>query len=257
MTTVDDFDEYMDADGYVTKGGPVVADVLCDVKFLRDTIEIPVLGASNIYRPGKVKLASCKITRVRPRTTASLDGSAMTATPSTGAAETLKTARSLAADGWVDNTDTAIAAASRIRLTVATSAITTAGYIVIVGEDSDGNHIEEAVSVGLLGVGEYATSARAFLKAYGTYNHGVASTGVGTLTIASITGSSTYTIDDPEIFDLVIGVSKGTKSVVYTLPDCWIPDFGLNFSALDKEVREEHEVKMRKPSAVSMVETIT
>jgi tRNA threonylcarbamoyladenosine modification (KEOPS) complex Cgi121 subunit len=69
-------------------------------------------------------------------------------------------------------------------------------------------------------------------------------------------GSSTYTIDDPELFDLIIGVTKGTKSVVYTLPDCWVTDFGLNFSQRDKEVREEHEVRMRNPSAVTLVETI-
>ena len=172
----------------------------------------------------------------------------MTDTPTTGTAETLKTGRALTADGWVDNTDTVIATPSRIRLTVATAAVTTAGVITIVGEDANGNGITEEVSVGLLGIGEYATSKKVFKQAYGTYNHGVVSA-TGTITVASIAGDSTAGVGAPLYWDMVVRVDSGTKNIVITALNCFFTSGGFKHTGPDAMGKDEMTFTMQDVDA--------
>jgi hypothetical protein len=172
----------------------------------------------------------------------------MTDTPTTGTAETLKSGRAITADGWVDNTDTSIATPSRIRLTVATAPVTTAGTITVVGEDANGNGITEEVSVGLLGIGEYATTKKVFKQAYGTYNHGVVSA-TGTLTVASITGDSTAGVGAPLYWDMIARVDSGTKNIVITALNCFFTSGGFKHTSPDAQGKDEMTFTMQDVDA--------
>lgn len=178
-----------------------------------------------------------------------LHAASINETPTTGTAEELKTGRSVAADGWVDNTDTVIATPSRIRITVETSAITTEGYIYLDGEDAAGNHISDVVYVGLLGVGEFATSRAVFLKGYGTYNHGIRSTGVGTLKIHSIAGDSTVNVGSPKIGNLIGSVVDGASNVTITCNNVFFTGGGLPVESVNTVIKGEFPFVMRDADA--------
>jgi hypothetical protein len=155
----------------------------------------------------------------------------------------------------VDNTDTSIATPSRIRLTVATAEIDTAGYITVVGEDVNGNGLTEEVYVGLLGIGEYATTTNVFKQAYGTYNHGVVSA-TGTFTIASITGDSSAGVGEPKIWDMVARTDDGTNNIVITANNCFFTSGSFKHSDADKQGSDEMTFTMRDPDTDLTIEYV-
>jgi len=238
---------YTAVKGVLDYAGSPIAFVSFDIKFNRD-VATQIRGGQRtpLNLPGGFTVAGTVKTIV-------VDGAMLAAvvtdTPTTGSAEELKTGRSVAADGWVDNADTAIATPSRIRVTVETSAMTTAGYVYLDGEDSAGNHISDAVYVGLLGVGEYATSSKIFLKCYGTYNHGVRSTGVGTLKIHSIAGDATANIGDPKIFNLIGSVVDGASNVTITCNNVFFTGGGLPVESVNTVIVGEFPFVMRDADA--------
>lgn len=248
MTTVGDFAEYTDLDGVITIDGVVLANVQYDVKWKRETVKVERAGAhSDKVLPGKLSVTT-KLKKVLVHDDAAkVLGYSLNDTPITGAAEELKTGVALDADGYTAMTDTEIAAASQIRATVATSAITTGGTLVIVGEDTAGNSIQESIAIGTLGVGEYATGTKLFKSVLGVLVYGIRSAGSGTLTIASIAGAASYTVGNPKIFDLVGRVTKGTKSIQITQPDCWFASGGLAWTAGGKPIDVDLDVEMYDP----------
>jgi hypothetical protein len=156
-------------------------------------------------------------------------GGQITDAATTGAAETLKDHVTLTADADTAMDDTTIASPSRIRITVETAAITTAGTLDLVGEDVNGNAIFEQVIVGLLGIGEYVTSGKQFKKLYRVYNTGIRST-TGTLVIASIAGASTYTVGAaPKYYDLEFGgLDSVTGNYIKVFANnCWTNSSGM------------------------------
>lgn len=253
MTTVGDFAEYTDIDGAITIDGVVLANVQYDVKWKRETVKVPRAGArSDKNLPGKLTVTT-KLKKVLIHDDAAkVLGYSLNDAPISGAAEELKTGVALDADGYTAMSDTEIAAASRIRATVATSAITTGGTLVIVGEDAAGNSIQESVTVGTLGVGEYATGTKLFKKVLGIIVYDIRSTGGGTLTIASITGASSFTVGDPKIFDLVGRVEKGAKSIQITQPDCWFANGGLAWTEGGKPIDVDLDVEMYDPDLLDV-----
>jgi len=191
------------AKGYIKLDGAVWADADFDFKLMRGAATHARSGKhSDVNYPGKL---SATITAKNIMRSGAMMGGQITDTATTGAAETLKDHVTLTADGDTAMDDTTIASASRIRVTVETAAVTTAGTLDLVGEDANGNAIFEQLAVGLLGIGEYATSRRQFKKLYRVYNNGIRSA-TGALIVAAIAGASTYTVTGaPKYYDLEFG----------------------------------------------------
>jgi hypothetical protein len=253
MTTVTDFEEYSDVDGAITLGGVALANVQYDVKWSRDVVKAPRAGArSDRNLPGKLTVTT-KLKKILIHDDAArVLGYSLNDTPLTGAAEELKTGVALAADGYTAMSDTVIAAASRIRATVASSAITTGGRLDIVGEDTAGNPLTESLTVTTLGVGEYVTGTKLFKEVFGVIVYSIRSTGEGTLTIASVTGASEYTVGDPVVFDLVGTLTKGSKSITITQPNCWISGSGLAWTEGGKPLDIDLPVEMYDPGDLTV-----
>jgi len=238
---------YTGAQATFSYNGGVIAAGEVDIKKTRAVASSgPRLGKYGQFKMGGAFDFTGSVKRIQ------IDGellvALMTDTPTTGTAETLKSGRVLTADGWVDNTDTVIATPSRIRLTVATAAVTTAGVITIVGEDANGNGITEEVSVGLLGIGEYATSKKAFKQAYGTYNHGVISA-TGTITVASIVGDSTAGVGAPLYWDMIARVDSGSANIVITALNCFFTSGGFKHTGPDAQGKDEMTFTMQDVDA--------
>lgn len=256
MTNTADFGEYTGVHGVVTKGGVAIADVMFDMSWSRDEITVPRSGAySDKNYPGKVKV-KCKIKR--SMVDASLAGASLNDTPITGTSETLLTASHVldASDWYEDMEDDTIASPSRIRYTLQTKAITTGGTITIIGEDADGNAMEEIITVSTASIGETWTTTKVFKKVYGHTIRGIDSADdLGTFKVESITGNSHYTVGEPLIFDLVGKVEKSDGSKIQiTMPDCWIKNGGLKFEDAGKVVEEDLDVVMRDPDLLQVDE---
>lgn len=256
MTTVADFGEYTGAMGTITVGGVPLADVQYDVKWERGTVSHTRGGKhSDINIPGKLAVTT-KITKalVYGDIEKTL-GYSLTDTPITGTAETLLASSHVldGTDNYEDMTDDTIATASRIRYTLQTNAITTGGTISIIGEDKDGNAMEEMIVVEPSAIGTTWTSTKVFKKVYGHVLRGMDSTSdLGTFAVASIAGSSTYTVGDPKIFDLVGTLTKGGHTIVITQPDCWFKAGGIAWEDAGKIIDVEGDVEMRDPDTLSV-----
>lgn len=177
---------------------------------------------SDINYPGKL---GATITCKNIMKSSEFLGKQITATAITGSAGTIKSGISVAADGWTDSTSPTIATASRVRLTVATAAMTTAGYVTVIGTAANGARMEEDIYVGTIGIGEYATGTKLFKTVTGVYVTDIRSTGSGTLTLASITGASYYTVSTsaPELFTVLMqGVDDAGNYVKVQAANCWI-----------------------------------
>lgn len=256
MTTVADFGEYTGAMGTITVGGVPLADVQYDVKWDRATVSHTRGGKySDINIPGKLTVKT-KITKALVYAdVAKTLGYSLTDTPISGTAETLlATSTALdASDFYEDMTDDTIATASRIRYTLQTKAITTGGTITIIGEDNDGNPMEEMIEVAASAIGTTWTSTKVFKKVFGHTIRGIDSTDdLGTFAVASIAGSATYTVGDPKIFDLVGTLTKGSTTIVITQPDCWFKNGGIAWEDAGKIIDVEADVEMRDPDTLSV-----
>ncbi len=153
----------------------------------------------------------------------------LTDTPTTGAAETLKSGITVSADGATAMDDTSIASPSKVRVTVTVAAITTPGEYDIVGEDVSGEHITDTLTFTDEGVGEYQETKKLFKKVYYGYNRGIRSTGGGTLTVASVAGDSTATPSTSQkTFSLSGEYTKGSNYVRITCNNCLFDSGGLN-----------------------------
>lgn len=151
-------------------------------------------------------------------------GQTIAATAITGTAGTIKTGVTLTADGYTASTTPAIATPSRISLTVQTAAVTTAGYVTVMGTGSNGALLEEDIYVGTLGVGVAAIGQKLFSTVVGVYVTGVRST-TGTLTVASVAGASYYvpTTAAPGLFTLLMqGIDDLGNFVKVQATGCWI-----------------------------------
>jgi len=252
MTTVPDFGEFSGVHGTITVGGAALADVFYDVKWKTATVSHGRSGKhSDSNHPGKfsieIKLKKALILDDAPVVL----GYSLNDTPITGTAETLlATSTALdASDFYEDMTDDTIATLSRIRYTLATNAITVGGTITVIGEDGAGNPIEEIIKVTApASIGDTWTTTKLFKKVYGHTIRGIDSASdLGTFAVASIAGSSSYTVGNPKVFDLVGTLAKGSSSLVFTHPDCWISEGGIAWEDAGKTIDVDLPVVMRDP----------
>jgi len=256
MTTVPEFGEYTGISGVVTLDGVPLADVMYDVKWDRATVSHTRGGKhSDINIPGKLTVKTKIKKALVYADAAKVLGYSLTDTPISGTAETLLSASHVldGSDNYEDMSDDTIATASRIRYTLATAAIVTGGTITIIGEDKDGNAIEELIAVAASAIGTTWTSKKVFKKVYGHVIRGIDSTGdLGTFAVASIAGTSTYTVGDPKIFDLVGSLPKGSTDIIITQPDCWFKTGGIAWEDAGKIIDVDADVEMRDPDTLSV-----
>jgi hypothetical protein len=172
---------------------------------------------SDLNLPGK---KSCTITAKNIMRTAARMGGMLTDTSTSGTAGTVTTAFTIAADGWHASTTPTIATPSRIRLTVGTAPLTVAGVVTIIGTDVNGDPLEEAISIGLIGIGEYVTGTKLFKTVTGCYNT-TAYSATGTLTMTSLAGASSYeTTANPKSYALEFGgYDSVTGNTIYVVVD--------------------------------------
>ena len=239
--------------GTITIGGVALADVEFDCKWSRGTVSHARGGKySDIQIPGKLtvktKIKKALVYADAPKTL----GYSLNDTPITGTGGTIKAGVTVSADGYTASTTPTIATASRVRATVATSAMTTPGTLTIIGTDASGNNLEEIIPVGLIDVAAFVTSTKVFKTVTGVVTTGLRSTGGGTLTIASITGNTSFTVGNPKVFDLIGTLTKGATTIVVTLPDCWFSSGNLNWSDASKIIDVDADVEMHDPDLLKV-----
>jgi hypothetical protein len=111
--------------------------------------------------------------------------------------------------------------------------MTTAGTLTVIGTDANGNAIEEPLSIGTLGVGEYVTGKLLFKTVTGVYVTGIRSTSGGTITLTSIVGAAAYSVTaNPMSYDLIFGgVDSVTGNyILVTANNCFASKSGLQFA---------------------------
>lgn len=260
MTAVSDWGEYTGIHGTVTIGGVALADVFYDLKWKRATVSHGRSGKySDSNYPGKLTVET-KITKALAYADAAkVIGYSLTDTPVTGTAEALLAASHVldATDNYEDMTDNTIATLSRIRYTLATKAITVGGTITIIGEDASGNAISETIEVAApASIGDTWTSTKLYKKVHGHTIRAIDSADdLGTFAVASIAGSSSYSVGDPKIFDLIGTLTQGATTIVFTQPDCWFTEGGIAWEDAGKVVEVECPVSMRDPDTLTVAVT--
>ncbi len=257
MTTVGDFGEYTGLHGVVTLDSVALADVFYDLKWKRDTVKKARSGKySDLNVPGKLNVETKIKKALVYADAAKVIGYSLNDTPITGTAETLLAASHVldATDNYEDMTDDTVATPSRIRYTLATNAITVGGTITVIGEDADGNAISEIIEVDAPAtVGATWTTTKLFKKVNGHVIRAIDSTDdTGVFAVASIAGSSSYSVGDPKVFDLVGTLTKGATTIVSTQPDCWFKDGGISWEDAGKLVECELDVEMRDPDTLDV-----
>jgi hypothetical protein len=220
------------AQGVVKIGGVVWADAVINFALNQASASAKRGGKrSQLNLPGEL---SCTITARNIMRTGAKIGGMLTDASTSGSAGTIKSGISVAADGWTDSTSPTISTPSQVRLTVASSAMTTAGVVTVIGTDADGNPLEEPIAIsGSLGVGEYATGKYLFKTVTGVYVAAVRSSGGGTLTLASIVGAASYSVTANSMeYDLIFGGIDTVSGnyILVTANNCFASKAGLAFA---------------------------
>ena len=176
---------------------------------------------SDINYPGKL---TATITCKNIMRSAYYMGNQITPTAINGSAGTIKAGVTLTADGYTASTTPAITTPSQVSLTVVTAAVTTPGYITVIGLGPTSLPLEEDIYVTTLGIGASVTGTKLFSSVTGVYNTAVRSA-TGTLTVASVAGANYYTISTttPTLFTLLMqGTDDAGNFVKVQATHCWI-----------------------------------
>lgn len=250
-------DAYTGVQGSVLYAGSPIAVAEYDIKIKRGVASHARSGKWSDYKvPGKVDVTgSIKRIQVDGELLAAL----LNATPATGAAETLHaglTCPGSGAESITDMTDTSIASASRIKLTATGGPVTGAGTAVLIGTDANGVETSEVLAVPTLAENSYATSKNTFLTLTHVALKEVTMGAGDTLAVSSITGSSTVTIGEPKVFNLVGKVDDGSNHIYITANNCFFTDGEFKFSDADSILEDSLSFTMRDPDADLTIEYV-
>lgn len=236
---------YTGIHGTLTIGGAPLAFAEFSVKTTRGQATHARAGKySDLKRPGKLDVTG---TIKRIQTDATMLGRLLTTAAVTGTAGNLHAGLTMDGTDHMTEMTSTDAQDSRIRLTVAGHAITTAGTAVLIGTDINGAAQTETLTLTTLGVGEYVTST----KVYGTLTavalFTVDSADDGTLVVASIAGSSTYTVGAGATFNLVGTVTNGSNTIVVTCNNAFLTDGEFTIGDADTILSEPLSFTVQDP----------
>jgi len=236
---------YTGIHGTLTIGGQALAFAEFSVKTTRGKATHSRAGKySDIQRPGKLEVNG---TIKRIQIDGTMLGRLLTTSAVTGSAGTLHAGLTMDGTDAMTEMTTPDAQDSRVRLTVVGHAITTAGTAVLIGTDVNGNAQTETLTLTTLGVGEYVTST----KVYGTVTDvalfTVDSEDNGTLAVASIAGSSTYTVGAGATFNLVGTVTNGANTIVVTCNNAFLTDGEFTIGDADTILSEPLSFTVQDP----------
>jgi len=242
--------------GSLSYAGSPIAVAEFDVKIKRGVASHARSGKWSDYKvPGKVDVTgSLKRILVDGQLLAAL----LNATPTTGAAETLHaglTAPGAATESITDMTDTAIASASRIQITALTAAVTATGTAILIGTDAAGVAKTEIVTIPALGINATVNSSGTFLTLTHVVLKDIVQEG-GTLSVASITGTSAVVVGEPKIFALIGKVDDGSNHVYITMNNCFFTDGEFKFADADGVLEDPLSFTMRDPDADLTIEYV-
>ena len=236
---------YTGIHGTLSVGGSEIAFAEFSVKISRGVASHPRAGKySDLKRSGKLDITG---TIKRIQSDATMLGRLLTTAAVTGTAGTLHAGLTLDGNDAMTEMTSADAQDSRVRLTVAGHAITTAGTAVLIGTDINGAAQTETLTLTTLGIGEYVTST----KVYGTVTDvalfTVDSTSNGTLVVASIAGSSTYTVGAGATFNLIGTVTNGSNTIVVTCNNAFLTDGEFTIGDADTILSEPLSFTVQDP----------
>jgi len=250
-------DAYTGVHGTVVYAGSTIAVAEFDVKIKRGVASHARSGKWSDYKlPGKIDVTG-SIKRIL--TDGELLAALLNATPATGAAEVLHTGLTCPGSGSeniADMTDTSIASASRIKLTATEGAVTGAGTAILIGTDANGNTLTEPLNIPLLDENSYVISSRTFKTLTHVALKDVTMGTGGTLAVASIPGSSTVTVGEPKLFDLIGRVDDGSNHVYITMNNCFFTDGEFKFADADSILEDPLSFTMRDPDADLTIEYV-
>lgn len=176
-------------------------------------------------------------------------GKMLNTTSLTGQAKTLHSGLTCGGSNTITAMTTTDADESKIRFTVATANITSAGKAVLRGLDVNGNPLTEQIDIPTLTVGQYVTSQNVFSTLYDVTLFDVDSTGGGTLVVTSVAGAASYTVGTPDYFTLKGELNDGTNHMYISMANCFITEGEFKFSDADEIVEENISFTMKDPDA--------
>jgi len=238
----------------MTIDGVAFADIQYDVKWTTADVNYTRSNKrSDGCVPGK-RTVNTKIRKVFVHEDAPIVlGYSMSDTPITGTAGVLQAANTFTAD-TVETIGANPATASRVKITVGTAAITTAGKVVVYGTDANDQAITEIYTIP---ISTPAGTSFTGTKVFKTTTHYAIFDLVGdtgcTLAIDSVAGSSTLTFGDPKVFDIVGTLTKGAKSITITQQQCWLKNGGISWVDSGRVVEVDADVSMHDPDLLSVV----
>jgi hypothetical protein len=249
-------DAYTGVQGIVSYAGAPIAIAECDVTITRGVAAHPRSGKwSDLKLPGKLDVAGT-LKRIQ------VDGvwltALLTGTPTTGAAEALHaglTYPGAAGENVTDMTDTVIAAASIIRLTALTAAITAGGHAILRGTNVDGADIIDDVTVPTLGINATVDSKLAFKTLTHVALFDIVGAG-GTLKVDSIVGDSTAGVAEPKTWNFIGEVVDGTNHIYINMNNCFFTSGKFHFSNANAQLSDEMAFTMKDPDADLSIEYI-
>lgn len=201
---------------------------------------------SDIKMSGKIDVTG---TINRIQINADFLGKLLNTTALSGQAQTLHAGLTCGGTDTITAMSDTDADESKIRLTVATSAITTAGKAVLRGLDVNGNPLTEQIAITTLTVGQYVTSQNVFSTLYDITLFDVDSTGGGTLVVTSLAASASYTVGAADYFTLKGEVNDGTNHIYVNMANCFLTEGEFKFSDADEIVEENLSFTMKDPDA--------
>jgi len=254
MTTVADFGQYTGVNGAMTIDGVPFADIQYDIRWATSDVNFTRSNKrSDGCIPGK-RSVSTKIRKVFVHDDAAIVlGYSMSDVPITGANGVLQAANTFTPD-TVETIGANPTAASRVKITVGTAAIVTAGRVIVYGTDASSQPLAEVFTIP---DDTPATTSFTGSKVFKTTTHYAifdleGDTGC-TLALDSVAGSSTLTFGDPKVFDIVGTLTKGAKSITITQQDCWLKNGGISWVDSGRVIEVDADVGMHDPDLLSVV----
>lgn len=254
MTTVADFGEYTGVNGAMTIDGTPFADIQYDVKWATADVNYPRSNKrSDGCVPGK-RTVQTKIRKVFLHEDAAIIlGYSMSDAPITGTAGALQAANTFTAD-TIETIGANPATPSRVKLTIGTAAITTAGTVIVFGTDIGDRTQSEIFEIP---DNTPATTSFTGSKVFKTTSHYAVIDLVGdsgcTIAVDSVAGTTTLVFGDPKIIDIVGTLTKGSKSITITQQDCWLKNGGISWVDSGRVIEVDAEVSMHDPDLLSVV----